>query len=79
MNTHKHLNIICVLLLLCGMLFLLTSCGEIPLQTYDEIVDEFRTMLTEDSNENSTATPSTDPIKALLADSRGDYRQQYCQ
>ncbi len=68
MNTHKHLNIISVLLLLCGMLFLLTSCGEIPLQTYDEIIDEFRTLLTEDINENSTATPSTDPIKAALAE-----------
>ena len=68
MNTHKHLNIICVLPLLCGMLFLLTSCGEIPLQTYDEIIDEFRTMLTEEPAHDSTAEQTADPIRAALAE-----------
>ena len=68
MNTHKHLNIICVLLLLCGMLFLLTSCGEIPLQTYDEIIDEFRTMLTEEPARGSTAEQTADPIRTALAE-----------
>ena len=68
MNTHKHLNIICVLLLLCRMLFLLTSCGEIPLQTYDEIIDEFRTMLTEEPARDSTAEQTADPIRAALAE-----------
>ena len=67
MNTHKYLNIIPVLLLLCGMLFLLTSCGEIPIETYDEIIDEFRTMLTEDPIPSDTAEPSADPIKNALA------------
>ena len=68
MNTHKYLNIIPVLLLLCGMLFLLTSCGEIPIETYDEIIDEFRTILTEDPIPSDTAEPSADPIKNALAE-----------
>ncbi len=68
MKTHKYLTVLSVFLFLCGMLFLLTSCGEIPIETYDEIIDEFRTMLIEESAPSDTAEPSADPIKNALAE-----------
>lgn len=68
MKTHKFYAIIPVLLVLCCTLLCLYGCGEIPLRTYDEIIDEFRTMLTEEPAHDSTAEQTADPIRAALAE-----------
>lgn len=68
MKTRKFYAIIPVLLVLCCTLFCLYGCGEIPLRTYDEIIDEFRTMLTEEPVRDSTAEQTADPIRAALAE-----------
>ncbi|MBQ7300472.1 MAG: hypothetical protein IJW77_11605 [Clostridia bacterium] len=68
MKTRKFYAIIPVLLVLCCTLFCLYACGEIPLRTYDEIIDEFRTMLTEEPARDSTAEQTAAPIRAALAE-----------
>ncbi len=68
MKTRKFYAIIPVLLVLCCTLFCLYGCGEGPLRTYDEIIDEFRTMLTEEPARDSTAEQTADPIRAALAE-----------
>lgn len=65
MNLQKSLT---TLLLLCTALFCLSACGESPLRTYDEIIDEFRTMLTEEPVTDSTAEQTADPIRAALVE-----------
>lgn len=68
MKTRKFYAIIPVLLVLCCTLFCLYGCGESSLRTYDEIIDEFRTMLTEEPARDSTAEQTADPIRAALAE-----------